>query len=408
MADRVAARLGDTSSGTATKINEFLDDVMAVIAQEIQFPGKLMLGSVKTVSGQYMYGLEPDVAQIKPPMLVRGKSSCIYPIDLTTFRMRYPDPDSTGTPRIYIPMGSAGVREQPASYLRLISTSASDVCAISIPCIVRGVPQTIEVTLTGATAVLSTEKVTEVTGLPTADAAAVGTITCTANSTLADATLPVVATAGHVTVFSIALGATQPTTTVNPGSIVRIKMTKDAAADRNKQITIEGYGIEYIGSSFSQEKVYRRVTLSTDGTLSTTEVTYPTTALTNNYFRFTKIENVTKNWDATETMIVTVDPQNVVAVIPPSKRSMSFKHYGFYPFPDGTTIDYAYFASVPSGLENDSDEPPFDPRAHLYVERWAEMLIKDFRGSRKGTAFIYTTQEFARDMERLKNWEVKL
>ena len=40
MKDVIANRLGDTSSGTKSRIGEFINDIMIRISDEVQYPGQ--------------------------------------------------------------------------------------------------------------------------------------------------------------------------------------------------------------------------------------------------------------------------------------------------------------------------------------------------------------------------------
>jgi len=407
MVDRIAKKVGKTGDSAAeTIIGEKVNEVVGIIADEIDFPGLIKEGYLRIPDNdRFAHALNSDVGAIQGPMLVEGTTSRIWPLSLSEFMLRYPNPSTAaGTPKHYIPLGKSAVYQQPETAIRLASSSSSDTnVVVTIPALFRGLRRDITVTLNGTTGVLS-DCVEDIVGLPTASPAPVGTITATANSTVADATLPIVATAGAVTVFTIGAGVATAgaTTTTSPGSILRMHMLVDDSTDYSKEVSITGIGIEHDGTDYNEyQQVERTITMTTHASDSTTVITYPTT---DTGFRFTRVQSVSLNWDNAQTFVLKSDPEQVITRIPPGKRSVEYNIYGFHPIPDlNKNIVYMYNQDVDYVLQNDPDEPPIDAAAHKYVEKWAGVLMRDHIGSRKGTDFIRSTQEFREDMNRLRD-----
>ena len=373
LTDTVANRIRDTSSTTDTRIREFAQDVMDMILLHTNYPGQEREGIIRTVDGVSRYALRPDVARIIDPIRVIEDQQIVYPMTVVEWDLAWPKPTSTGTPFNYCLWEAAGVEKQPESKLRFVSDTAGDVRTVSIYGISGGVQKSETITLAGATGVLSTNTYSELTDLPEASAThATAVITATANSSSGDSNLPTVAAAGSVTVFTIAATATKPTTLMNPGSLVRIKMNTDDADDRGKVVIVEGYVLD---TTNNRDRLFIRESITTDATNSTTFV--------NSTNRFTSIINISKAWNADQILYIRVDPvAAIVATIPSAVRTIRYPQISFYPIPTGQTIRYRYYAQqVRLGTVAGADayQPPWDTRFDRIWLWHTERAVRAFK-----------------------------
>jgi len=390
--DEVGARIGDTSTSTVARTKSIINDVIQ--GMSLHLASEVRQGILRTTSGRMRYGLHPDAGQLLNPWHDMEQQTVIDEVDGMIFDGHVVRPAASGTPTMYTLRERAGISRQPASKLRLVSDSTSDTQAVTVYGLVDGQATSESVTMTGnvSTGVLTTNDYQDVTQSPVAASAAVGTITVTSNSTAANSALPTTTVAGLITVCTITAGNTISTDLQSPGSVVRIKMAADNGTDdRSKIVRVEG---ESFFDNENYDGVVRRNDITTHASDATTEV--------QSGKKFTKIYNVTKEWDSTDTLLVMVDPgARIVAVIPQEVRSMSFQYVDLYPIPIGSSIRYPYRPRF-TPLVEEGDTPPYDPQYHRIVLKWAYKLAQGFKGDFTGDVDYSTNPEFLQDIAQVQ------
>jgi hypothetical protein len=370
----VGARIRDTSASTNSRIDDAANDVVDAMLQRIGLP--VMQGFIRTEEGRSLYSLQPEVGQIKDNMFAKEDQQVVYPVQSNEFDTAIVKPTATGAPAFYRELNSpVGVTRQPESLLRLVSDDASDTRDVAVYGISGGRQKSETVTLTGTTAVLTSNKYTELTDLPTTTAHATATITATSNSTSAQTSYPTVANAGNLVVFTIVATATTSANLNNPGAHVRLFMGQDVdsgnpAGDQGQSVVIEGYVVR---EAFDFEKRFRREVLATDGT-------NPQSTGAVSVQLFTEITNISKSWTSTNTLLVRSDPEGVfIAQIPPEQRSVEYPQVQLYPEPSGGKSVWFNYYPKWVRLINDGDVPYFDSRFDNTWVKWTERVSRAFK-----------------------------
>ena len=404
----ITKRVRDTTTATKTIVREYAQDVLDLMLMRM---GPTVLereGEILTESGRSTYALRPDVAKVLPPMRISTLNRTIVPEDFDKLD-RWALGTATGIPQNYYIYGSKGVTRQPESKIRLVSDSASDTQKVSIYGISGGRATSESVTMTGTTAILTSNTYSRLTDLPTAASVAIGTITATANSTTAQSSYPTVANAGGNTVFTIKVAATQPTNLHSPGSLVRLTMgtefdSGNPAGDQSGAVIIEGYVVDVSDASSNDFNIiYARESVSTDGT-------NPQTTATVGTLRFIEIISVSKSWDSTNSLIVSIDPEIIVAMIPPEKRTQNYPQITFYPQPSSSYgIRYRYVSEHPklgtTITTTDAYQPPWARRFDNIWLEYTEKMVRAFKQNsvfdlRQDAGFVSAMTDALRDDER--------
>lgn len=182
LARRLNKKVTSMDSETQARLLEFLNETHREV---LSAPGRQRLRDATltfaSVASQAEYGLA-HIARIYRIWETTNDRE-IYPITLSQYRMRYPDPASyTGDPDCYVWTGYSPVALQPSDPSRLFlkSTAAGDTQTAYVEGIVTGgQPRSVSIALTGVTAVDVASSITtweRVTKVYLATAAA-GTVT---------------------------------------------------------------------------------------------------------------------------------------------------------------------------------------------------------------------------------------
>lgn len=385
MKNKIGSRLGDTSTPSLSLYGDYINDVVERLLAETgayDRPAHLL----RTVSGQFAYGLTADLFDVQEPMTMPGLSRTITPLTRAKFERHFSNPNTTGSPEYFIPLDRCGVSRQPASKLCFVSNNVNDTQVVTVRALsdYRWIEET--VTLTGTTRVLTSYAYHGMADI-VLSSVAVGTITITANSSAGDSTLPTTSTNGSVTIGTITVGATRPSAIINPGSLIR--MVSTSASDTAVSAVVEG---ETIDTTNALDSIEHREVKTLNGT---TEV--QTTA------RFSRISRVSKTSDTVGTLIVKADPgARIIAVIPSGKRMLDIHIVGFYPVPTGEPIHY-FGSSSYLPMVNDGDRPPLPESVHYIVEQWAETLARDAFGDRQGLSHYVITDGWRKDVMAIRH-----
>jgi hypothetical protein len=127
--DIIANRLGDTSTNTGDRIVEFINDIMFRISDEVQYPGEIRWGQIRTESGRFSYPLDPDVASVIEPMIVADSNANIWMTPVETFNANVQNPTSTGVPHNFMYYGNYTLDRQPESKLTFTDPNTADITA---------------------------------------------------------------------------------------------------------------------------------------------------------------------------------------------------------------------------------------------------------------------------------------
>lgn len=368
MKTQISNRMGDGSAQTLLRIGEYINDIMMRISDEIQYPGELRQGRIRTESGRYSYPLEPDVAQVVEPMTVPQDNANIWSTPIETFISRVQEPTSTGTPHNFMHLGNFGVERQPASPI-LFSSQTNAITAV-----ITGTVDYLDVEASLALNVGSTTSTIEnFTTIDNVVLSAVPSTTLTA-STNADAVKVAEFTTSELIASTSAYGV------FNPGSI--ITFNPPAAPDPLSVITfhIKGYGIipadgvwNSTPEAVSKDNVYFEEELAFN---SITDV--PTLQ------RYTTIESISTSAETAGFCPFEADPSaRQVLLLPPKKRSLNVPVVGLYPLSSGKRVTYSYYRAL-TALTTDSDVPSMDPRVHRYITKWSEAACLAWYGDDKG------------------------
>ena len=391
MKDTIANRLGDTSSGTKSRIGEFINDIMFRISDEVQYPGERRWGQVRTVSGRFAYPLDPDVASVIEPMIVVDNNANVWMTPVETFNANVQNPTSTGTPHNFMYYGNYGIERQPASKLRFTSTALTG-SAITVT--IKGMSdfRNIEETLTLAISATSTDSVNSYTSIDKISLSAVAShdITVMTNGAALNEV--------KVAFFDESEDEQEAVASAyglfNPGSKVKIDSSSGTDAS-NRTITITGYGPMMSGSTVLEDNIYQEVTLTSNGASEVTSAE-----------RFTTIESVSLDAEAVGIFSVKSDPTQTrrIATLPQKKRSLDIPIVGFYPIPDGKIIKYQYYRTL-TPLTIDSDRPPMDQRVHYYIQKWSEAATNAWYGQSAGVQEVLqnSTPSWMQDMRTIRN-----
>lgn len=366
---QITLNLGDSSTNTLTQVYNALDIVIRELIGRGYWQGRIRDGFIRTTSGRYQYPLEPDFRMLQGEFRIVEDSRVLRRYTQDEFNDTLPDPsDGAGVPYAAMINEVMPCRQNPASKIRFVSSSASDTQVATIYGEVYGLPMSEELTLTGTTAVLTANAYTQVYRVQLASAA-VGTVTLTTNSTTGDTARPTVANAGNTTIGTIAVAATAPTTLISQGSKLRISMAQDVAGDRDKAVRIEGYAINETNAF---DRQFRRETITTDATNATTSVV--------GSLSWTTITAITKSWDSTHTLLIKADPNaTLIADLGPDARDAEFPQVRFYHVPNGHTVHYRYLPTFRKLLADD-DTIPVPSLYHQMVTEWAEKLVRGWHG----------------------------
>ena len=388
--DQITLNIGDTSTNTVTQVLSAIDIVLRELRSRVEWQGRISEGFIRTTSGRYQYALEPDVYRLQGNFYIPDDATTLEMVSADSFNDSIPQVEGTGVPSVAMLASSFPVGHQPHSYVRVASSSASDTMDVTIYGKSYGLITSEAVTLPGSATngILTTKYFSEVYRI-IAESAPVGTITASSNTTAGDTTLPTVAAAGGVTVGTIAIGATESTNVINPGSFVRIAMSTDVAGDRGQIVRLEGYRID---TTTRTDRLFHRMDVTTGGS------DFPTTNATTSVvssIRFTEITAITKAWDATYRLLVTTDPGSTVCQIGPNSRSAEYPQVRFYNIPNGATIHYRYIPAHIK-LSNDTDIPQVPELYHQLVAEWAEKLVRGWHSDKAGVVTLSGNPAFDR------------
>lgn len=367
--DQITLNLDDSRTNTVTQILTAIIIVLRELSSRMEWAENIRDGFIRTTSGRFQYPLEPDVFKVNGQFYIEENTQRLITMSTDEFNQIVPRPDkNANVPYVAMLPESYPVRQQPATFIRGISSSASDTMEATIFGEVYGLVTSEAITMSGTTGVLTTKEFTWVHRIGAASAP-VGTLTFTANTSSGDTTLPTVATAGDFTVGTIAAGAVRSTDTIGPASLIRIKMDADVAGDRSQSVRVEGYTVD---TTNTRDRLFKRETLTTDGTNATTSV-----VSSNRYSEITKIQ---KGWDSTNTLLVSADPTaTLIGEVGPDRRSVSYQQARFYNITDGKTILYRYTPHMVE-MQNDNDQPDVPELYHQMVAEWAEKIVRGWQG----------------------------
>ena len=363
MKTEIANRLGDDTADTNTRIGEIINDTMFSISDELQYPGELKEGRIRTESGRDSYPLEADVLQVIEPMTVPEQNANIWQTPVETMDTYVQAPTATSTPHHFMMLGNFGVERQPASLLTF--GSQTNAISATINGMVDYLPVSEVLALTSGSTTdtvnlyTTVDKIT-LTGVPS------GTMGVTANATL-------------VKVAEFTSSETEAVTSAyglyNPGSIISF-YSSEASDSTDRTAVIRGYGLLADTGGFpavADDNVYIEESIASNGT---TGVDF-----TN---KFTTIESVSIDAETVGTFSFTGNPSaRRIATIPQKKRSLDIPIVGFYPIPNGERINYKYYRRM-TPLSINADRPPMDERVHYYIKKWAEASVLSWYGDSRG------------------------
>ena len=374
--DQITLNMNDARTKTITQILNSLDIVMRYMVMKLQLSSHIYESFIRTTSGRMQYALNPELHQVQGNFYIPESNTVLDTIGVDDFNALDPSPDSTSIPYVSMLPASFPVKQQPHSKLRLVSDSASDTQAVTVHGQSYGRYLSEAVTLTGATAVLTTKEYQKVYRLIAATAA-VGTITVTASSSAGDTALPTVAGAGSVTVGTILAAATESANVISPGGLIRIAMSADNAGDRgglSEGLRIEGLVIDTTNNTDACE---HSETILVNQSDTTTEV--------QSGQRYIEVWRMSTNWAANATMNIWTDPGKMfVADIHNRQRSTLYPQARFYNVPDGKTIQYRYTQGYTKLSDDGDDLTNVVPELyHQLIAEWTEKLVRGIHGDNK-------------------------
>lgn len=216
--DQITLNMNDTRTNTITQILNAINIVIRELSSRVEWAQNIRDGFIRTTSGRYQYALEPDVFKINGNFYIEENTQRLITMSTDEFNWLVPRPDkNANVPYVAMLPESYPVRQQPATFVRGVSSSASDTMEVTIYGEVYGLMTSEAITMAGTTGVLTTKEFTWVHRIEAASAA-VGTLTFTSNTSSGDTTLPTVADAGDFTVGTIAAAATKSANVVGPAS----------------------------------------------------------------------------------------------------------------------------------------------------------------------------------------------
>ena len=393
MKDDIADRLGDTNSDTKAIIGGFVNDLMFRISDELQYPGELKEGHIRTESGRFAYPLDPDVQQVLGPMTIPEANGTISMTSVETLDTFVQKPESTGTPTSYIMLGSFGILRQPAT--KLVFGSQTNAIDATIYGMVDYLPTSEVLSISNGVASTRTTtksftKIDKITlsGVPQA------TMGVTVNGD----------TSSDIKIAEFTNTETEATTSAyglyNPGSVISIKSSNASDADL-RTVVVTGYGLLRNGSTVEQDNVYLEEEITSNGVAKA----YST-------HRFTTIESVSIDAESTVAppnqgiFTVGADPENsrTLVTLPFKKRSLDIPMVAFYPLPNGQTINYKYYRRL-TPLTIDADRLPMDERVHYYIKKWADSAVQAWYGENRGISDVIQngSPQWQKDMQTLKS-----
>ena len=393
MKDDIADRLGDTNSDTKAIIGGFVNDLMFRISDELQYPGELKEGHIRTESGRFAYPLEPDVQQVLGPMTIPEANGTISMTSVETLDTFVQKPESTGTPTNYIMLGSFGVLRQPAT--KLVFGSQTNAIDATIYGMVDYLP---------TSEVLSISNGAASTRTTTKDFTKIDRITLSGGPSTTMTVFGNGANNDEVKIARFETSETEATTSsyglYNPGSKVIIKSSNatDAAL---RTVVVTGYGPLMNGTEVLQDNIYLEEEITSNGVTAS-----PSTN------RFTTIESVSIDAESAVPapnqgiFSVTADPITTrrIVTLPFKKRSLDIPMIAFYPLPNGQTINYKYYRRL-TPLTIDADRLPMDERVHYYIKKWAESAVLAWYGDNRGISDVIQngSPQWQKDMQTLKS-----
>ena len=381
MKDLIANRLGDTSANTKTRIGEFINDIMFRISDDVQYPGEVRWGQIRTESGRFSYPLDPDVGSIIEPMIVSENNANIWATPVETFNANVQNPTSTGVPHNFMLYGNYGVERQPSSTLTFTAETSAAYLTAEVTATIQGMVdfRNISESLTLATGVAAagttTNRFTTIDKI-SLSAAATDSIIVKSNGTALKVAYFVATDPGPPEVPGETDAATSAYGLFNPGSKIHIIGTN---ADASRKITITGYGPLVDGIDVDQDNVY------IEEEIEPTASNWVSGKTSEN--RFTTVESISVDSESIGTFSVrdeTVAGRRM-ATIPPKKRSLDIPIVGFYPIPTGSKINYQYYRTL-TPLTIDSSRPAMDQRVHYYIRKWAETAVNSWYGDSSGVS----------------------
>ena len=397
MKDVIANRLGDTSSGTKSRIGEFINDIMFRISDEVQYPGQRRWGSIRTEDGRFAYPLEPDVGSVIEPMIVTENNANIWMTPVETFNATVQNPSSTGTPHNFMLYGNYGVERQPSSTLTFTAETGASYLTTEITATIQGMVDfrnlSESLTLTTGQAAAGTTTNTFTT---------IDKISLSATPTDSIIVKSNGASSTDIKVARFTTSETDAATSAyglfNPAS--DLKIVSSVTEGSSHSVSITGYG-PLLGAIDSgvypilQDNVYlEEVKTATFSSSDETSVN-----------RYTTIESISVDSETDGMISVTSNPSSQrIVTLPPKKRSLDIPIVGFYPIPDGKRINYQYYRTL-TPLTIDSDRPPMDQRVHYYIQKWAEAAANAWYGQSAGIQEVIqnSTPSWMQDMRSIRS-----
>ena len=378
MKDLIANRLGDTSANTKTRIGEFINDIMFRISDDVQYPGEVRWGQIRTESGRFSYPLDPDVGSIIEPMFVSESNANIWMTPVETFNANIQNPTSTGVPHNFMMYGNYGVERQPSSTLTFTAENGVDYLTAEVTATIQGMVdfRNISESLTLATGVAAA-------GTTTNSFTTIDKISLSAAATDSMIVKSNGAASTDIKVAYFAVGETDAATSAyglfNPAS--DLKIVSSVTEGSSHSVSITGYG-PLLGAIDSgvypilQDNVYlEEVKTATFSSSDETSVN-----------RYTTIESISVDSETDGVISITSNPSSQrIATIPKKKRSLDIPIVGFYPIPDGSKINYQYYRTL-TPLTIDSSRPAMDKRVHYYIRKWAETAVNSWYGDSSGVS----------------------
>ena len=361
MKDLIANRLGDTSANTKTRIGEFINDIMFRISDDVQYPGEVRWGQIRTESGRFSYPLDPDVASIIEPMIVSESNANIWATPVQTFNANIQNPTSTGVPHNFMLYGNYGVERQPSSLLTFSDPSTAATATIYGMVDFRNISESLVLT-TGTTT-------NSVNSFTTVDQISLDVVPGATVTVLANTIKIAEFTTTEKDAASSVYGLYNPASLINIGSSETESLVRD--------VTITGYGpLMSTSTVVLQDNIYLEETIENNS--------FATPQPSAN--RYTTVESISVDAETDGIISVTSDPSTQrIATIPPKKRSLDIPIVGFYPIPNGSKINYQYYRTL-TPLTIDSSRPSMDQRVHYYIRKWAETAVNSWYGDSSGVS----------------------
>jgi hypothetical protein len=391
MKDAIADRLGDTNSDTKAIIGGFVNDLMFRISDELQYPGELKEGHIRTESGRFAYPLEPDVQQVLGPMTIPEENGTISMTSVETLDTFVQKPESTGTPISYIMLGSFGILRQPATKL-LFSAQAKAIDA-TIYGMVDYLPTSEVLSLNQGDPTTTLKDFTKIDKITLSDTPST-TTTVLGNGAANNDVKVAQFTSSEKEALTSAYGL------YNPGSKVIIK-SSNAADLALRTVVVTGYGPLMSGTTVLQDNIYLEEEITSDGVTASSSTN-----------RFTTIESVSIDAESAVAppnqgiFSVTADPITTrrIVTLPFKKRSLDIPMVAFYPLPNGQTINYKYYRRL-TPLTIDADRLPMDERVHYYIKKWADSAVLAWYGDNRGISDVIQngSPQWQQDMQTLKS-----